>query len=258
MRNVIRAQNYQAKNDIVIIATLLIFGILTVISPLFNEIPFSEWTGSIYAVNSDKTILLYIVLIITTRVCGWDQSDKTINYELLAGHSRLSVFLGRIITSFIWAGVPCIVLMFVPLAVFSLINDWGYSVDLSWVIIRYLLAVLPILRVICELALLAFVIRNGGLSTILGFVFIGIIVILTMVIETVADKEMTWQLGVSNLMTLSGFSDYSFGYINGEDVMIYNSSLEPSVIAGTIAASVFMGGVSLLIGGVIFKKTDIK
>ena len=129
MWNIIKAQNYQTRNDIVVIAALIFIGALSIISPYFNglNIPFSEITGSIYAVNSEKTFLLFILLIVTTRVCGWDQSDKTINYEILAGHNRLAVYFGRIITSIIWVTVSCAVLLFGPLAVCTVINGWGYT-----------------------------------------------------------------------------------------------------------------------------------
>lgn len=260
MWNIIRAQNYQTRNDLVVIVSLLLIGILAVISPLFNVVgvPFSDFTGSFYAVNSDNTFLLFIVLIITARVCGWDQSDKTINYELLAGHNRSAVFFGRIITTFIWVGASCAVLTFVPLGVCSAINGWGYSADFSWVMIRYLLAFLPLFRITFELALLTFLLRSSGLSIVLGYLLIDVVVIADSILSVESDIEITWQLGVTNLMRVTGFPDYSYGFVNGEDVIVFESALDQSFIIGTIAASVLVGAACLIIGLVLFKKRDMK
>ena len=260
MWNIIKAQNYQTRNDIIVIAALIIIGIMSVISPLFNglNIPFSELTGSIYAVNSDKSFLLFIILIITTRVCGWDQSDKTINYEILAGHNRAAVYFGRIITSIIWVTAVCAVLMFGPLAVCSVINGWGYSADFNGVMLRYVLSFLPIIRVTCELALLTFILRKGGLSGILGYLLIDGVVIADSIISMETDSKLTWQFGETNLMCVSGFSDFSYGYVNGEDIEVFETALDPSLILGTIAASVIVGAACLIIGSVIFRKSNMK
>ncbi len=260
MWNIIRAQNYQTRNDLVVVVALLLIGILAVISPMFNVVgvPFSDFTGSFYAVNSDKTFLLFVALVITARVCGWDQSDKTINYELLAGHNRSAVYFGRIITTFIWVGVSCSVLMFVPLGVCSAINGWGYSADFSWVMIRYLLAFLPIFRVTFELALLTFLLRSSGLSIVLGYLLLDIVCSTDSILRVESDIEITWQLGVTNLMRVTGFPDYSYGFVDGEDVIVYESALDQSFVIGTVAASVLVGAACLIIGLVLFKKRDMK
>lgn len=260
MWNIIKAQNYQTRNDIVVIAALIFIGALSIISPYFNglNIPFSEITGSIYAVNSEKTFLLFILLIVTTRVCGWDQSDKTINYEILAGHNRLAVYFGRIITSIIWVTVSCAVLLFGPLAVCTVINGWGYNADFNGVMLRYLLAFLPIIRVTCELALLTFILRRGGLSGIVGYLLIDGVVITDSILSMESNIEITWQFGVTNLMCLTGFPDFSYGYVNGEDIKVFETALDPSLIIGTAAASIIVGAACLIIGSVIFRKSNMK
>lgn len=258
MLNIIKAQNYQTRNDIVVVASLLIIGVLSVISPMFNGIRFSDLTGSVYAINSEKMFLLFLVLIITVRVCGWDQSDKTINYEILAGHGRKAVYFGRIIVSLIWSLISCAVLMFVPLGVCSAINGWGYSADFTWVMIRYLLAFLPIIRVTLELALLTFILRSSGLSLVLGYLLIDFSAMAEMLMDEKTANRFFWVLGVPNLMRITGFPDYSYGYVNGEDVIIFDSALSPSLIIATIAASVLVSAACLLLGCIAFKKRDMK
>ncbi|MGN0650484.1 MAG: hypothetical protein ACI4KM_08620 [Oscillospiraceae bacterium] len=258
MLNIIKAQNYQARNDLVIVVALLFIGVIYVLSPQLNNVPFSELTGSMYAVNSEKTFLLFIVLFITARICGWDQSDKTINYEILAGHGRAAVYFGRIITCLIWTLASCAVLMFAPLGFCSAVNGWGYSADFSWVMIRCLLAFLPIIRVTLELALFTFLLRSSGLSIVLGYLLIEFSALADFLFGMDSDSGISWALGVPNLMHVAGFSDYSYGYVNGEDVVVYNSALEPPLIFGTVAASVIVGAVCLLLGYVVFKKRDMK
>lgn len=260
MRNIIRALNYQTRNDLVVIVSLLFFGAASVISPVlnFSGLAFSEMTGSMYAVSSDKSLMIFLILIITTRICGWDQSDKTINYELFAGHSRMAIYFGRIIASLMWVIPVCAVLMLAPVGVCTVINGWGYSADLSGVMLRYLLAFLPVFRLVCEFALLSFLLKNGGGSTILGFILVEGVAIAGSFLSYGENISLNWQLGVLNFICLSGFPDYSYGYVNGEDVMVFDTAIESSVITGTVAASLLVGAACLVIGSVYFKKTDMK
>ncbi|MGN0679671.1 MAG: hypothetical protein ACI4JS_08425, partial [Oscillospiraceae bacterium] len=174
------------------------------------------------------------------------------------GHNRFAVYFGRIITSLIWVGAASVVLMFVPLGICSAINGWGYSADLSWVMIRNLLAFLPIFRVTCELSLFTFLVRSSGLSAILGYLLINGVVLADSIFRIESDIELTWHFGVTNLMCVTGFPDYSYGYVNGEDVIVYETALDHSLIIGTAAASVLIGAACLAIGYVLFKKRDMK
>lgn len=260
MRNIIRALNYQTRNDLVVIVSLLFLGAFSVISPVmnFSAITFSEMTGSMYAVSSDKSMMIFLMLIITTRICGWDQSDKTINYELFAGHSRMAIYFGRIIASFIWVVLVCAVLMLAPVGVCTAINGWGHSADLSGVMLRYLLVFLPIFRLVCEFALLSFLLRNGGLSTILGFIIVQGVALTDSFLSYGENISLNWQFGVLNFINLSGFPDYSYGYVDGKDVMVFDTAIESSVVTGTVAASLLVGAACLVIGSIFFKKTDMK
>lgn len=260
MWNIIKAQNYQTKNDLIVILSLLFFGVTTIFTPLFIDpsLSFSDLTGSVYAVSSDKSMLLFMIVIVTTRICGWDQSDKTINYEVLVGHSRVTIFFSRIITSFIWTIPVCVIVLFVPLGFCSAINGWGHSADFSWVMIRYLLALLPLCRMICEFAMITFLLKNGGLSTILCFMLVEGIAIADAIIDFGANFSVTWLFGVSNIMALFILEDYSYGYVNGKDVIVYDTALKPSMIIGTVAVSVLVSAACLIIGNVFFKKTDMK
>ncbi|MGN1341429.1 MAG: hypothetical protein ACI4WS_14140 [Oscillospiraceae bacterium] len=258
MWNIIRAQNYQTRSDIVTVAALIFISALTVISPVFNAIPFSELTGSEYALNFEKAFLLYILLIVTTRVCGWDQSDKTINYELLAGHKKSEIYFGRIITSFIWVGAASVVLLFVPMAACAMINGWGDRADFSEIMLRFLMLLLPLFRIACECILLTFLVRNGGLGTVLGFVLLDISAMISSFMMMEEEVDCPWILGTLNFMVLSSPSDYSYGYVNGEDVVIYDASIDPSLVVGTAAASVLVGAACLIIGFVYFRKSDMK
>ena len=258
MWNIIKAQNYQTRNDIVVIVALICVGAILIISPMMNGVSLNNITGSVYAINSDKTFLVFTALVLASRICGWDQSDKTINYELLAGHDRSAVYFGRIIATLIWVTISNVLLMFVPLGIFTAINGWGYSAEFSWVLFRYLLALLTIFRMTLEFALLAFILRSSGLSLVLGYLLIVGAIFLDIIFSMDTDKNKSWLLGVTNLMHVTGFPDYSFGYVNGEDVIVYESALDATLIIGTIAASVIVGAVCLVIGNVIFRKRDMK
>ena len=124
--------------------------------------------------------------------------------------------------------------------------------------LRYLLAFLPIIRVTCELALLTFILRRGGLSGILGYLLIDGVVITDSILSMESNIEITWQFGVTNLMCLTGFPDFSYGYVNGEDIKVFETALDPSLIIGTAAASIIVGAACLIIGSVIFRKSNMK
>lgn len=260
MWNIIKAQNYQTKNDLLVIISLLLFSMATIFSPLLNypNLNFSDLTGSMYAVNSEKSFLFFLVLIITTRICGWDQSDKTINYEVLVGHSRGNVYTARIIASFIWIIPAYAIIFFAPTGICTAINGWGHSADFSNVMLRYLLSLLPLCRLVCEFAMMTFFVKKGGISTVLGFVIIEGVAMAESIIGSESDFSLTWQFGISNGVALWTFEDYSYGYVDGIDVVVFDTALEPSLVVGTAAASLTIGALSLLIGSVFFKKTDMK
>ncbi|MDE5873976.1 MAG: ABC transporter permease subunit, partial [Lachnospiraceae bacterium] len=140
MWNIMKAQNYQIKGDNLIIYGLLFSLLLPVAGLLLDDTALDYMTGSVYAVSMFSFlpyIFMIISLIIVTRIIGWDMNDKTINYELLSGHSRAQVFFGRVIMSLVWTIIASVIVAVIPLVIFTIINGWGHSLKVSDFAIRF-------------------------------------------------------------------------------------------------------------------------
>ena len=93
MWNLLKALNYQTKRDNVTIYAVIIGLLMSAM--MFIDVDIAETDGGQFAAVSGEVLpmaLAYMMIILITRICGWDQTDKTINYEILSGHSRASVY----------------------------------------------------------------------------------------------------------------------------------------------------------------------
>ncbi len=261
MRNIIKALNYQNCRDYFVIIVLLM---CVAVSLFVDGIMLLENTGEpsggeyLALSGSDmiSTTLMFLILFITSRVCGWDYSDKTINYEIMAGHLRSSVYWGRIAVSMIWCMTAGAVVMILPYAVCSLINGWGVNMDLGYAAVRFLLTLFPMFRMVCEFALLTFLVKNCYVSLIAGYLFSGVVMMIQMFGEELFGIDIVYQFAVTNIIWLFRFN-YRPGFIDGEDVMIYDASVNALMIIGTIGASLAAGIICLLIGSALFRKRDL-
>lgn len=261
MWNIMKAQNYQTKNDNLTVYILL-FGILFPFIILLIEVDFdvSTLTGSMTMAQVAEMfpfVLAIITLGLTTRICGWDQADKTMNYEILSGHSRGEVYFSRVIVSLLWSGISSMIIIILPVLVFSLINGWGVSMKLGDIVVRYLLVIFPILRLICEFILLTFLLQNCYKAMLIGWVLFYVAVLGSMVYQDLTDKVMTVQFAVTNMMQLLNFSNFRPEYINGQDVPIYETAVSQSMVAGTLVVSILIGTLCLAAGYAIYRKQDI-
>ncbi|MBR1865627.1 MAG: ABC transporter permease [Lachnospiraceae bacterium] len=260
MWNIIKAQNYQMKKDIMVVL-LAICGLVLLIVPnvLDSSGDMDGLTGSVYLLQTSELLLLIfsiICLLLTCRICGWDYMDKTINYEILSGHSRKEVYWGRIVTSGIWSVVFCYVLGLLPLFIFTIVNGWGVNMNMGNVMFRYALMIFPILRMVCEFALLTFLLRNCYGAMVIGWTLFALSMIGVMFVEELTDTEWKLQLAYTNMSMLFDFSHGRLGYVGGEDVMIYETAVDLQTVLGTIGVSLLVSAVCLALGYLYYKKSD--
>lgn len=263
MWNIMKAQNYQIRRDNLCIYALLA-GLLLSLFAVLTEGDISsigDWTGSEYLAMAGGNffiIFLVISLIFVPRICGWDSVDKTMNYEVLSGHYRREVYFGRIFISLLWVMISGMILTILPVGLFSALQDWGCSMNLREVALRYVLALFPLFRLICEFALLTFLIRNCYAAMVIGFVLCdGAIIIDIVVIEELMNKTLVAPFAITNLIYLFDFSNYSIEYINGADVAVYTTALSSSAIVSTIAVSLAVGIACLGLGYAVFRRRDM-
>ena len=262
MWNIVKGLNYQLKRDNGIIYIYLIGGFMLgcFVVDYLGSYDMAELTGSFYGVLHGETCFMalgILVALLTARIAGWDYTDKTLNYELMSGHSRGQVYWSRVWVSLLWSMVTCIIVAFVPILVFSAINGWGVRADMGGMLLRYGLLMFPLFRLMSECILLTVLMRNCYMVMIIGFVMYEFSWVFGVMSEPLTNYKLTVQLASMNVYRLINFEKSSFAYINGEDMIVYETAVEPSFLIGTVIVSLIVGIVCLLVGYLYFKKSDM-
>lgn len=262
MQNLIRAQKYQLKRDKVTrwIWTLFLGSLVVYFVSYMRNESLSELTGShipILLGEMNMIIMGIFVILITARVMGWDYTDKTLNYELMAGHSRGEVYLSRVFLSLVLNIVGCAIYLFLPLLLFGVINGWGYTTDMGNILLRYGLSFLPLFRLVGECVLLTVLLKNCYMVMIIGYVLYYSSMVIMLVLEPLVDLKWTTQFCFVNFMKLLYMDKCRLQYINGEDVQVYQTALESELLTGTIGVSLIVGIACLGLGYLYFKKSDM-
>ncbi|MBQ8567583.1 MAG: hypothetical protein IJ446_00005, partial [Oscillospiraceae bacterium] len=113
-------------------------------------------------------------------------------------------------------------------------------------------------RFICEFIMLTFLLRNFFAAMVIGYIYMEASFMMIILVEDATDFKFNYILSVSNLLSLCSYSNSKMGYVNGEDILLYDFSLEPSYIIGTILVSLIMGTLCLLLAYKNFEKADMK
>lgn len=204
MRNIIKAQLRSLKKDKIVIGmalfVLFIAGVF-----IFDSVSEAAGAtaGSMIVLENGAFIgvtgMLFL-LVITGNVVGNDFMDKTLNYEILSGHSRKEVYFGRAVTALL-TGVPLtlILVIFYPVII-TLKYNWGEALEWEKALLCYGLMVIIFFRVVCELTFLTIVLKNVYLVYLIGFIF-GYAQMLVNIIWQ--EKEGNgWMLAVTGCMGL--------------------------------------------------------
>lgn len=261
MWNIIKAQNYQIKKDMVMLLGLAgsaVIILIIIISGLDGR-SFSEMTGSVYLSMAGQALVYlfpFLILLFSTRIAGGDFVDKTINYELLMGHSKWEVYFGRLATAVLWGISIVLILSILPTGFLTLVNGFGTNMDLEDMLIRYMLMLFPIIRLICGFVCLSFVLKNANLALIIGFLLTDGIIMATDILNELTDMVFTYQFALSNIKWLISDMNIVLGYVDGTDVNIYQTAVEPLIVTVTIIVSALMSIIYIFIGYITFKKRD--
>lgn len=257
MWNIVRSQNYQTIRDNFIIIVLIAFTGLILLMLLTDGA--AEMTGAEYftgAMGENAIMIVTMNVFMITRIIAQDYNDKTINYEMLTGHSRKEVYWGRVITALIWGVLGCMVVMLLPLLLITLLNGWGNSADAieSW--LRIGLSIFPLLRLSCLSIMLSTIMKNSFKGLIISFVMTEGAVLIHTLLEELLNISLTFQLGFSNIMSLLVITNAKEQFVDGKSVMMSDTSLTLRMILGTILISLIVGGIYLMIGYLSMRKAD--
>ncbi len=257
MKGIIKAQFFQIIRDKVIrgmFVVTLLMQVLVVMLPIWLDTEAATTAGEFFATQGGATISfsMFFLIVVTGQICGVDFLDKTHNYELMIGHRRHEVYLGRVIPALLVGGVGTLLLTMLPILIYASLYGWGTKVVFGQVLLRWILMLFPFLRMVCEFAFLTFLIKNPYVVMGLGYVAFMVFTALSGMIEVCSVF-----LGITNLSLLLVVSKWTT-YGLGDDLnYIFDASLSGKIVWGTVVASVVFGLAALYLGYVFFRNDDM-
>ena len=264
MFNIIKSLNYSNRRDtvnwITIITLLVLPPFICYLVGMLNTDSTSVITPSVYFVSTEMgTVFVFMcfgIMILASKVMSGDASDKTINYELMAGHSRDKVFAGRVIASLLWGGVLVFIIMLLPLGYFTLFNGWGMETNMKEVLIRSMLTLFPIIRFTALTIMLASISRGAGKGIALSYAVFMVTVMIASVLQDIFEIDLVYPFSTTNAATLLSTTNSRYEVINGKTVCIFDTSVPGDLIWKTIVVSIVFAAIYLTIAYINFKKTD--
>lgn len=258
MQNLIKALNYQTRRDNVTLYAVIIGLLVSAMILMDNNA--SAMTGARFAVSSGELLpmaLSYMSVIMAARICGWDMTDKTINYEVLSGHHRRQVYFARVIVSLMWTMGMAVIVTALPVIIFSAMNGWGPETDLRLMLIRYAMLLLPLFRLICGFIFISFAVGNFAGSAVACFLLVqGEFMVYTM-LDELTNIHLDAQLAVSNMIKLLELNG-RMGFVDGKDIYIYDAALSSEFAVNTVVFSLAAGIIYLILGFALFSGRDMK
>lgn len=258
MWNIIKSQWYQLIRDKRVrgtfIVTLLFNGAITFanIDTFGEDIRGGLITadlGSFYGIMG----LLYMLVLIAF-VMGTDFVDKTLNYEILSGHSRKEVLFGRFIVAALTGSIGAIIVMIFFPCVLTAVFGWGSVPESGGVFWRYVLVFVMLLRIACELAFISVIVKNPYVVIFAGYI-VGIMQFTLLLLKSILpNMEFLFQiLSVCRCFELLSFDVYrnELGQITGM------ASLGVQDVLITVAEAVIIGTAAVVAAYVYFKRDDL-
>ena len=200
---------------------------------------------------------LIFLAIFVGNVCCEDYKDKVINYEILCGHSRRSIFLARSLMAIGIGTLLTLLLSFLPLITGYALAGWGDRLSLGDILLRYFLLGLPYLRLAAFLVVLSYLCKSPY-----AMIAVGIVLSLSVgIFSDMFQHSRSVFVSLFNLLLLTeyeGWSSYnldpSIGVIR---YYAYDSSIPQGVVSGTIIASLLMTGFYLFMGYALFRRDEL-
>lgn len=259
MKDIWRAQCYQLKKDRLVILTFFLM-LFVQITAMFGSIAgeTEPITGSLYSIEGAEgciTYTLFFVFVIAARICGQDFMDKTGNYEIMSGHTRREIYIGRVIAVLFFGTVGAAILVALPEMIAIGILGWGNEVSMSCFVMRSALLLLPIFRILCEVCFLTFIIRNTYVVILIGMVYI----CYEEMMASMMRHFISFWTGMSNLYMLIDY-DYFYTYTlkpRETEHLIFDSALPANTVVGTILVSIVAAAIFVYLGYIFFKHDDL-
>ncbi len=257
MKNIVKSQFYQIVRE-KIIWYMLVVALLMQTSmfmlPIWLENEEATSAGEFFADQGYALIFfpVFFLVVAVGQICGIDFLDKTNHYEVLGGHRRYEVYLGRVIPALLVGGLGGLLLTLLPVVLYTVMFGWGTKIPLGAVVLRFIILLFPFLRLVCEFVFITFLVKNPYVMMGVGYAVFIAIMGLTEILNA-----FNVFLGITNMMQLLVVDKWITFGLGGDLNYIYEAPLSAGVIVQTILASVVFGVGSLYLGYVYFKNNDL-
>ena len=193
-------------------------------------------------------------------VSATDFMDKTINYELISGRSRAASFFGRAVPVLIAGPLLAAAVNALPLLLYGMLYGVGDVVPVSEVIRRFLLMLLPNIRLTAFCLMIVFITKNpmsailvSFFTPVFGMVQSGAASV-PMLDKMTAHPFLLAPLGLCRFGTFDSWYTYD---LNLNQYFTYDSVLSASTVWPILLCAVIMTAVYLLIGYHFFHVDDM-
>ena len=262
MYNIIKSLNFTNRRNMVIVITIISMIVMPLLIPTaVLSVPFKDITGGAYLTNLSSelfTVWVIAIMIISCIVASADAGDKTIYYEIMAGHSRSRIFFARIISALAWGVLLCAATFYLPLVYYGLINGWPTEgIKISDIILRCLLSLMPMFRIAAFCIMMSVVFRSAGKGIGFSYLLIEVEVLIIEILHEFYKKlDKAYLSGMYNVMDLLTFDNSRNYVINGVKVDVYDTAVSGKQALMTIAVSLITGGIYLTAAYLEFTKRD--
>ena len=184
-----------------------------------------------------------------------DYADKTLNYEILIGKSRLKVYISRIIVTL---SVAIIAYLCVICSIALSISIWGFgSADgEKWLYIRLLMFGFEYIRAAAFAIFISQIVKDM-VNAIGGIALIYVPMILSMLLNVTRISYLPASTAVMNLARIETQSKYNIVAGGIKQYLRYDWSLTGDTIAEIVITSILFAALYLFLGWIYFKKDDL-
>ena len=168
-------QLFFSKLKFIVWAAILLFGLMrafTYGNEFWNlqrdEHSASQWLSEGFLNEMIGLVLLFIAFAVGD-ICAGDFQDRTLYYELTTGKKRSEVYWGRVMPAIIFTLIGSMLLFIAMPAVITAKHGWGTYFSVSDFMIRYVLLIAPLLRIICTMIFISFILKRPFFVALVGF-----------------------------------------------------------------------------------------
>ena len=250
MINIMKSIWYEIIRSKLLINIYLLFVVIMGLIAVLN-INTGEKAGASGMITSSPEITyefpIFILALFVGVICGSDYKDKVGNYEILSGHSRISIFLARSLMGIFVGAVFSTLLCFIPIIAGTIIGGWGNAVAMNDVIIRHA----------AFFALLTFLIKNQYIMMAFGWV----VSMSPTILNGMLAKGNNVYISIFNMGLLNSYDGWKIYNVDPVDGIVnynsYISTVTSGMVIGTVAASLLMVGFYLFMGYALFRRDEL-